>query len=333
MTHTNYPAKTSQELSLQQEELMVLAKKAKRYSDNALSAKTQRFYKDDWLIFDKWAGSQGFLSLPAKPEAIVLFLTAQAETAVTHHGKAIFLRPTTLIRRLAAIRHKHEEVGCDSPTQHKQVRQVLNGIKRKYGMAIQKKAPATAERIASMIANCPDTLTGLRDKALILLGFAGAFRRSELVALTMNDIERTPEGIKITIRKSKTDQEGQGQMIAILNGIRFRVVDALYAWLNAANINNGYLFRPIKKGGLIQPRALTDRSVANIVKLYAGKAGLTVNNFSGHSLRSGFITSGAQAGADLFKLMEVSRHKKPETVIGYVRESKLFEDHAGEKFL
>lgn len=184
-----------------------------------------------------------------------------------------------------------------------------------------------------MIAYCPKTLIGIRDKALLLLGFAGAFRRSELVALTVNDIERTPEGIKVIIRKSKTDQEGQGQMIAILNGARFRVVDALTAWLHAAGISDGYLFRPIKKGGQIQSMALTDRSVANIVKLYAGKASLTRADFSGHSLRSGFITSSAAAGTDLFKLMEVSRHKKPEIVMRYLRESKIFENHAGEKFL
>ena len=184
-----------------------------------------------------------------------------------------------------------------------------------------------------MITHCPDTLARLRDKALLLLGFAGAFRRSELVALTINDIEHTPEGIKVTIRKSKTDQEGQGQTIAILNGIRFRVVDALTAWLYMANITEGHLFRSIKKGDHVQSMPLTDRSVANIVKQYAKKAGLTVNDFRGHSLRVGFITSGTAAGADLFKLMEISRHKKPETIIGYVRESKLFENHAGEKFL
>jgi integrase len=228
----------------------------------------------------------------------------------------------------------HETQGYDTPTQHKGVKAVINGIKREKGIAPRKKAPATAERITSMIAHCyTDTLAGLRDKALLLLGFAGAFRRSELVAITMKDIERTPEGIKVIIRKSKTDQDGQGQTVAILNGTRFRVVDALLAWLYAANINDGYLFRPIKKGGHLQARALTDRSVASIVKNYASKAGLVVDDFSGHSLRAGFITSGAQAGADLFKLMEVSRHKKPETIMGYVRESKLFENHAGQKFL
>lgn len=187
--------------------------------------------------------------------------------------------------------------------------------------------------MAAIIAHCPDTLTGIRDRALLLLGFAGAFRRSELVALEVNDIERTPEGIKITIHKSKTDQEGQGQVIAIPNGVNFRVVDALMSWLNAAGITEGALFRSIKKGGAIQTAALTSRSVANIVKQYAGLAGLTVDDFSGHSLRAGFITSGAEAGADLFKLMEVSRHTHPKTVMGYVRNAQLFDNHAGAEFL
>lgn len=184
-----------------------------------------------------------------------------------------------------------------------------------------------------MVAHCPDTLVGLRDRALLLLGFGGALRRSELVALTVSDIEHTPEGLRIIIRKSKTDQEGQGQTIAVLNGPHLRIADTLETWLEAAGITEGHLFRAVRKGGKVGSTALTDRSVANIVKHYASKAGLTVDDFSGHSLRSGFITSGAAAGADLFKLMEVSRHRKPETIIGYVRESRLFENHAGKKFL
>lgn len=315
------------------EELTNLVVKAKNYYDNSLSANTKNFYEDDWQIFFNWCKENNLCPLPASPETTILFLTYQAETPVKFNGKEILLKPSTLIRRLAAIRNKHEMMCYESATQDKRVRHVLNGIKRKRGMAIKKKAPATAERIEIMIAYCPDNIIGLRDKALLLLGFAGAFRRSELVALTVNDIERTPEGIKVTIRKSKTDQEGQGQVVAILNGTRFRVVDALMAWLDAANITDGYLFRPIKKGGYVQTEALADRSVASIVKQYASYAGLNIDDFSGHSLRSGFITSGAAAGADLFKLMEVSRHKKPETIIGYVRESKLFENHAGEKFL
>lgn len=297
---------------------------AKSYMKQSLSLSTRKFYAIDFRIFFNWCESLGLIALPATPDTVARFLAAQASNGI---------KPATLVRRLAAIRMAHETKGFVTPTQHKGVKAVLKGIKRDKGIAPKKKAPATAERIENMIAHCPDTLTGLRDKALLLLGFAGAFRRSELVALTVNDIERTPEGIKVTIRKSKTDQDGLGQMVAILNGTRFRVVDVLIAWLNAANITEGYLFRPIKKGGYVKTEALTDRSVASIVKQYVSKAGLNIDDFSGHSLRSGFITSGAAAGADLFKLMEVSRHKKPETVIGYVRESKLFENHAGEKFL
>lgn len=301
-----------------------LDKIARGYIEQSLSPNTSKFYVIDFRIFTRWCESLGLIPLPSTPDTIARFLAAQASNGI---------KPATLIRRLAAIRMVHEAKGYSTPTQHKGVKAVLKGIKREKGTAQRKKAPATAERIGSMIAFCPATITGLRDKAILLLGFAGAFRRSELVALRINDIERTSEGIKVTIRKSKTDQEGQGQTVAILNGARFRVVDALNRWLYAANINDGYLFRSIKKGGNVQSMALTDRSIANIVKHYASKAGLTEDDFSGHSLRSGFITSGVAAGADLFKLMEVSRHKKPETVIGYVRESKLFENHAGEKFL
>ena len=298
---------------------------AKNYIQQSLSPSTRKFYQIDFGIFFKWCRSLELTALPALPETIARFLAFQADGGV---------KPATLVRRLAAIRMAHEVKEYNDPTQHKGVKAVMKGIKREKRVSPNKKAPITAERLESMITHCnTNTLIGLRDKALLLLGFAGAFRRSELVALTMNDIERTPEGIKVTIRKSKTDQEGQGQVIAILNGARLRVIDALFSWLQTANINNGYLFRPINKWGHIQTMGLTDRSVANIVKRYAGKAGFTVNDFSGHSLRAGFITSGAAAGADLFKLMEVSRHKKPETIIGYVRESKLFENHAGEKFL
>jgi len=294
------------------------------YMRQALSPSTVKFYGIDLSIFESWCNSMSLQALPAEPATVANFIAHEADRGI---------KPATLIRRLAAIRMKHEANGHVNPAQHKGVKAVMKGIKRTMGTAQDKKAPATAERITSMILHCPDTITGKRDRALLLLGFAGALRRSELVALTINDIEYTPEGIKVTIRKSKTDQEGQGQVIAIPNGNGFRIVDVLTTWLNAANITSGALFRPIKKGGAIQDAALTPRSVATIVKLYAGLAGLTIADFSGHSLRAGFITSGAETGADLFKLMEVSRHTHPKTVMGYVRNAKLFENHAGAAFL
>ena len=248
---------------------------ALEYLQQSLSKSTRNLYEKDFQLFSSWCSVRELIALPATHHAVMLFLSAQAQE------KGI--KAATLVRRLAAIKMFHESQGFMSPTQHQGVKSVLKGIKRNQCTAPRKKAPATAERIASMIAHCPTTVRGLRDKALILLGFAGAFRRSELVALRVDDIERTPEGIKITIRKSKTDQDGLGQVIAIPNGIRFRIVDALFAWLEAANIKEGFVFRSIKKGGYIQEAALTDQNVAKLVKHYAGKAGLTVSDFSGHS--------------------------------------------------
>ena len=297
----------------------------KNYALQSLSKSTRKFYAIDWRIFTSWCELYQFKTMPASATTIAAFIAHQADNHIA---------PSTLNRRLAAIKLAHESAGYDdSPTKDKLVQATLSGIKRTSQRVIEKKAPATAERLESMIRFCPDTLAGLRDKALLLLGFAGAFRRSELVALTVKDIERTPEGMKVTIRKSKTDPEGKGQVIAIPNGARFRIVEALLAWLNVANIHEGYLFRSIKKGGLVQSMALTDRSVANIVKLYADKAGLTADDFSGHSLRSGFLTSAASAGASPFKMMEISRHKSIETLAGYIRSENLFAEHAGEKFL
>jgi site-specific recombinase XerD len=311
---------TDQKLALAE-----LDSQTREYIRNALSSSTHRLYKSDFRQFAGWCASHGLAPLPALPETVARFLSFEA-------GRGI--KPSTLIRRVAAIRMFHEASGNPSPTQHRGVKAAMKGIRREKGSAQRKKAPATAGRVAAMVAHCDlDTLTGLRDRALLLLGFAGAFRRSELVALRVDDIERTPEGIKVSIRRSKTDQEGMGQVVAILNGAHLWAVDALMAWLSAAGITGGHIFRPINKWNQVRPAGLTGESVALTVKKYASKAGLTVKDFSGHSLRAGFITSGAAAGADLFKLMEVSRHRKPETVMGYVRESRLFENHAGEKFL
>jgi site-specific recombinase XerD len=285
---------------------------------------TKSAYASDWQIFSIWCAENNLTALPAQPETLAAFLSAQSRNDFA---------PPTLVRRCAAIKFRHESANHPSPTTHLLVKTTLQGIKRRMKHVPDRKAPATAERIADMISHCPNTLSGLRDKALLLLGFAGAFRRSELVALTTKDIERTPEGIKVTIRQSKTDQEGQGQVIAILNGTRFRIVDALYAWLKVANITEGPLFPSIKKGGKIQTAALTPRAVANIIKHYAHQCGFNMENFSGHSLRAGFLTSAAENGASVFKMMEVSRHRNMQTVAGYVRSAKMFDEHAGEKFL
>ena len=150
----------------------------------------------------------------------------------------------------------------------------MKGIRRTIGTAKEQKAPATADLIMKMLAHIPDTLGGKRDWALIALGFAGAFRRSELVALTMADLVEAPDGYRVLIRHSKTDQDGQGQEVAIPRGYRLRPVEAVQTWLAAAEINDGPVFRPVLKGGRLQPVALKDHAVAAVVKRYAELAGL-----------------------------------------------------------
>ncbi len=209
----------------------------------------------------------------------------------------------------------------------------MRGIRRTLGSARIRKAPAVAAAMLGMVAGAPDNLAGLRDRALLLLGFAGAFRRSELVALDVNDIEETEAGLRVTIRYSKTDQDGQGVTIAIARGDVACPVKALRGWLDGAGIDAGPLFRPINKASRVAQARLTDRSVANIVKAYAERAGFDASTFSGHSLRSGFLTSAASNGASIFKMMDVSRHKSVDTLRGYVRDAELFRDHAGKGLL
>ena len=297
---------------------------AKRYADAEKAASTRRVYASDFRIFTTWCASRGLEPLPASAAAVAAFLSAEAE------GGA---KASTLGRRLAAIRWAHEAAGHPTPTQDRTVLSVMRGIRRTVGAGKDQKAAATAERIADMLAGIPASLTGKRDRALLALGFSGAFRRSELVALTVEDLQDAPDGLRVTIRRSKTDQEGQGVTIAIPRGVRVRPVEAVRDWLEAAGITEGPVFRAISRHGRISPDALTPQVVALVVKRYAALAGLTVAEFSGHSLRAGFLTSAADAGAGVFKMAEVSRHKSIDVLRGYVRRAELFRDHAGSSFL
>src|SRR6202790_5561362 len=284
---------------------------------------TRKAYGTDFRLFRVYCAAKGVSALPAAPETVASYIAAEAETA----------KPSTIGRRIAAIRYAHKLAGFDAPTDAEGVKATMRGICRTFGSAKNKKAPAVAAKMLSMVATAPDRLSGLRDRALLLLGFAGAFRRSELVALDVADVEETEAGLRVTIRHSKTDQEGQGVVIAIARGDIACPVKTLRDWLGAAGIEAGPLFRPINKAGRVAQARLTDRSVANIVKAYAERAGFDASTFSGHSLRSGFLTSAAAKGASIFKMMDVSRHRSVETLRGYVRDAEMFKDHAGAGLL
>jgi site-specific recombinase XerD len=257
------------------------------------------------------------------PETVAAFLAHDLETGT---------RPSTLGRRVASIRYAHKLAGHPPPTDDERVKATMRGIRRSIGTAPRKKSPATAERVIAMTFAAGSDLKGLRDRALLLFGFAGAFRRSEIVALDCEDLEETDLGFKVTIRHSKTDQEGLGQTIAIVRGSVACPVSALSAWLDAAGITTGPVFRSIRKGSHVGKR-LAAQSVAEMVKDYAERAGFDPVLFAGHSLRAGFLTSAAKRGASIFKMMDQSRHRSVETLRGYVRDAEIFKEHAGAGLL
>jgi site-specific recombinase XerD len=298
---------------------------ASDFAKASKSAATQRAYRSDAAIFEAWCTTRGLTPLPATADAVAAFLADQAANGV---------RPATLSRRLAAIRYVHRAAGHDTPTADERVRAVLAGIRRTVGAAPIRKRAATSDVLIAMAAPCT-SLRQTRDRAILLLGFAGAFRRSELVALDVADIEDTPQGLLVTIRRSKTDQDGMGRKVAIPRGTVACPVAALKAWLAAAGIQDGPIFRRVWEHSRprIGAKRLTARIVATIVQDAATRLGLDATTFGAHSLRAGFITSAAKRGANLFKICDTSGHKSLEMLRTYVRDAELFVDHAGDGLL
>jgi site-specific recombinase XerD len=297
---------------------------ARTFAELEKATSTRRSYRTAFRIFADWCHARGLVPVPASPDTVAAFLAAEATAAA---------KASTIAHRAAAIRYAHRLAGHETPTSAETVRAVMRGIRRTIGTAPERKAPATADVIGEMLRLCPPTLAGQRDRALLALGFAGAFRRSELVALQIADLVEMPDGFRVLIRHSKTDQEGAGQEIAIPRGYHLRPVEAVQTWLEAAAITEGPVFRAVLKGGRLQTAALTPHSVAAIVKSYAERAGLDPAAYAGHSLRAGFITSAAEAGASVLRIADQSRHQSLDTLRGYVRRADLFKDHAGASFL
>ena len=257
-----------------------------------------------------------------------MFLSAEADA-----GSALL----TVGRRLAAIGWMHRRAGLQ-PLQAREgaaaILEVMTGIRRSHGIAPVRKHAADVLRDVLRAITGSD-LRSVRDRALLAFGMAGAFRRSELVALRLADIERVPESLRVTIRRSKTDQDGAGAIIIIPNGRRLRPKALLDAWLERGGISDGFLFRRLTPGpeGVTAPFPMSDRALARLVQARVAQAGYVAADFAGHSLRAGFLTAAARAGASVFKMREVSRHKSMQVLADYVRDAELFRDHAGEGFL
>ena len=296
------------------------------YVDASLSPATRRAYRAGLADFRAWCAAEGLEALPAAPETVARYVAALVE-----RGRKV----ATLEQRVAAIRWAHEAAGLESPTAAKGVRATLKGIRRKLGVAPAQKAPATAERLAAMVSLADaGTVKGLRDRALLLFGFASAMRRSELVALSLEDLEETERGLVVTLRRSKTDQEGRGQVRAVLFGRTPEMcpVRALRAWLEAASVESGRVFRRVDRHGHVGER-LSCRAVAEVVKQYARRAGLEAQHFAGHSLRAGFVTSAAERGKSAERIMDHTGHRSVAMVRRYTRRADAFADHAGDGLL
>lgn len=290
----------------------------------ARASSTLRAYEHDWKQFRIWCGQNGLVPLPASAQAVILY-----STDLTKNQNKKW---NTLSRRLAAISQLHQQAGFESPTRTWAVKQFLSGLRRERGVAPARKKPVLVEDLRQILKQIPDSLLGRRDRALLLVGFAGAFRRSELVGLDAGDIEETREGLIITVRRSKTDQEGQGRKIGIPPGADRATcpVAALEHWRAAAHIDSGPLFRTMNRHGRILDRRLSAEGVAIVVKRYVEKIGYDPAELAGHSLRAGLATSAAAAGKSERAIMNQTGHRSVTTVRRYIRDGNLFRENAAE---
>jgi integrase len=294
------------------------------YVRSSKAANTVRAYQSDWADFTRFCKQRGLVSLPAAPPTVAAY-AAQAA------GR---LKANTVERRLTAISQAHQMAGLPNPVEDKLVRTVMAGIRRVKGTAQQGKEPLSPEILRKMFEGVPEDLRSFRDRAMLLIGFAAALRRSELVALRFEDLRFTGEGLILTIPRSKADQDGEGQAIGIPYGsyLESCPVRALEAWLEQSGITQGYLFISIGRWGReVTGKPICDHQLAKTIKRLALGAGLDPNIFSGHSLRSGLATSAAEGGATERAIMEQTRHRSLKQVRKYIRRGSLFKDNAAAK--
>jgi site-specific recombinase XerD len=289
------------------------------------SNNTIRAYRSDFKDFSAFCVKNFFKSFPAEPKIVALYLTYLSSKNT---------KISTLKRRLVSIGVIHKLKGHYLDTKHPIIIENLMGIKRKKGSFQQGKKPILINQLKAIINVIDNDRTKeikkVRDKTLILIGFGGGFRRTELVSIDYNDIEFVPEGVKIVIRRSKTDQFGEGMIkgLPYFSNQNYCPVLHLKKWLDLSNITSGPIFRRFSKSFKLGKNRLTDQSVALLLKEYLGVAGIENKNYSGHSLRSGFATVSAESGADERSIMAMTGHKTTQMVRRYIKEANLFKNNA-----
>lgn len=294
---------------------------ARAYASKSKADATRRAYRSDWQAFAAWCEANSAPALPASPATVATYASHLA-----NDGRKV----STIGRALVAISQAHKMAGETSPTSAAIVHETMKGIRRAKGSAPTAKAPVLVEQLRAMMTHLPPGLAGRRDRALLALGFAGAFRRSELVALDVSDLAFTGDGLEVTIRRSKTDQEGHGEKIGVPYGGNPATcpVRAVRSWLDGSGIVEGPVFRSVDRWGNLSPARLTDRAVALVVKRYAEAVGLDPALFGGHSLRAGLATQAAKAGKAERAIMRQTRHRSVAMVRRYIRDADLFSDNA-----
>ena len=297
--------------------------RVRTYADASKSASTKRAYSSAWQVFTAWCEVRGYAPLPAHPAVVAAFVADQAGVK----AKAV----STVEKYMAAIGEAHRLTGQgDVPTESPKVRAVMKGIRRTHGTAQKGKAPLLVSHLRRISQVLPDGLLGIRDRALLLLGFAGALRRSELVGLDVADLDFRDEGLAITIRRSKTDQEGAGRLVGIPYGSTPATcpVRAVRRWIDQAGLEEGPVFRSVDRHGRMSTARLSGKAVGLVVKRAVAAIGLDPDEFGGHSLRAGLATEAARAGAGEITIMKQTGHRSVATLRGYVRHGTLFVNNA-----
>ena len=289
-----------------------LRRKVKYYVDREKSPATLRAYRTAWNQFVGWTKKKGFTPLPSSPEVMSAYFAELADKGA---------KVSTIMVALAAIRFFHKRHNVTDETHHVLVEATLAGIRRDKHVKPEKKAAIEAPLLKKLLNVIPNTIAGRRDRLIFRMMYMGAFRRSELTALNVSDIEIDKKEMHITVRASKTDPDGKGfvKHIAVDDEISHRLVKDYRAWLKEAKITKGAIFRRVLRWGVVSDRRLSPQSIALLVKQYARKAKIKASNLSGHSFRSGFITSALKAGAKEGDIMDITGHKNFAIVRGYNR--------------
>ena len=294
---------------------------------NSKSANTLRAYQSDFKDFSIFCEQNGLTAIPTEPKIISIYLTNLSKNS----------KFSTLKRRIASISVIHKIKGHYLDTKHPIIVENLMGIKRVKGSIQKGKKPILINHLKSIINVIDDQkveeIKKIRDKTILLVGFGGGFRRTELISIDHEDLEFVPEGVKITIKRSKTDQFGEGMIkgLPYFTNEKYCPVINLKKWIELSNIKSGPIFRRFAKGSVLTNNRLTDQSVVLIIKDYLNLAGIENKNYSGHSLRSGFATVAAESGADERSIMAMTGHKTTQMVRRYIREANIFKNNALNK--